>query len=436
MPTHKTLTGQVLIDDLVLMGKALDYIVRTEEPTKQKKRSPAVDVAWLRSTNQKFPLMILEVESVASNSATYNPVKVFGPRNMEFEKPLFFFHIFISGGSGSSRIKDLQSLFGTYNYRAYRLNSGEMGQLLCDIVSQHRRVSTQINFLVLGKCLLTSPFFAPHIDLVVPHVLSLDFEEDIITHLAKLTLHDKRVEPFLRDEIMRLHKTPNSKRGYPNYPSYLGSTWSAPIHIGLLQFWSKDTSNTWLNQLRSWQEHRAYLSQIGPHFGMARDYDEFIYSMAPVLWGLVAGLMKSCPDAGIYILTQCFSIFDQLSKHPSRFSRFWAVWILHIAAAYGIDNFYEIAQRHLNVQIGGIPHRDLYRPKGYEPIEEVDQEPTNDKPLLVPPLSEFRQHMSKIIAGTPPLNIFGIDTALEALLDDMALQEWGAKVAQLLWTDK
>jgi hypothetical protein len=121
MPEHKLKKGIDFINGIKELGTLLDYHVQLETPVStEKENSPAVDIAWFKEENQKFPLFIFEVESTASNGMTYNPMKVFSKRNEQFEKPLFFFQVVLKGGQESSRIEDLKNQFGNYNYRIYR----------------------------------------------------------------------------------------------------------------------------------------------------------------------------------------------------------------------------------------------------------------------------------------------------------------------------
>jgi len=62
-----------------MLGRALDYFVESEKSVVfHQNNPPAVDIAWLAEEGQKFPLMIFEVESKATNSIANNVVKVFG----------------------------------------------------------------------------------------------------------------------------------------------------------------------------------------------------------------------------------------------------------------------------------------------------------------------------------------------------------------------
>jgi hypothetical protein len=165
MATHKLAAGAEFISALLSLGEALGYVAEEEFPTENGAiGGPAVDVAWLSDEGQRYPLMIFEVESAATNSAANNPVKVFGPPNEQFEKPLFLFHVFLTGGVNTSRLKNLRHVFDTHNYRTYTLARGEIPALLKDILSQHRRVPIGVDLVALADFLESIPLFRPHIE--------------------------------------------------------------------------------------------------------------------------------------------------------------------------------------------------------------------------------------------------------------------------------
>ena len=91
MPQHKLEAGKQIIQAVAQLGRALGYAVRTEMPVEQRPRPPAVDVAWFADDEQRYPLMIFEVESAATNAMANNPAKVFGQPSDQFERPLFSF---------------------------------------------------------------------------------------------------------------------------------------------------------------------------------------------------------------------------------------------------------------------------------------------------------------------------------------------------------
>lgn len=122
MAEHTLPAGKQVIASLLKLGEGLGYHARAESPVIDGTSNlQANDVVWVTDRAQVFPLMLFEVESFASNSAANNAVKVWATKNIVFQKPLFFFHVFLTGGDDATRINDLVEEYGRHNYRAYRL---------------------------------------------------------------------------------------------------------------------------------------------------------------------------------------------------------------------------------------------------------------------------------------------------------------------------
>lgn len=131
MGEHSTTTSLNLINFLTRLGDGLFYHTATEYPMNEKVfGGQAIDIAWFNEQGDKFPLFIFEIESASNNSIANNPTKVFGKDSGIFEKPLFFFHIIISGAKNSEKYNDLLGLFGKYNYGVFVLNNTDIEDLL------------------------------------------------------------------------------------------------------------------------------------------------------------------------------------------------------------------------------------------------------------------------------------------------------------------
>ena len=132
------------------MGGSLGYAVEEEHPVEwNRPNPPAVYGAWLSEPGQKYPLMIFEVETRTTNAAANNPVKVFAQYTLEFEKPLFFFHIFLSSSKRSTRVDRLEQQFGSCNYKTYELDTYGQEPLIMDVLSQHERLVKNLDLSVL-----------------------------------------------------------------------------------------------------------------------------------------------------------------------------------------------------------------------------------------------------------------------------------------------
>lgn len=333
MPEHKLKKGIDFINGIKELGTLLDYHVQLETPVStEKENSPAVDIAWFKEENQKFPLFIFEVESTASNGMTYNPMKVFSKRNEQFEKPLFFFQVVLKGGQESSRIEDLKNQFGNYNYRIYRTSKTEEEKLVLDILEQHRRLSQDLNIVGLLNYLISAIWLKIDINQISDHIIKLEFEKNsgelLNSFITLSSIHNDFI-PLTVDLLKNIHTDFFSNQNKVNYKTYIGNTWCFPIHLGIIYSSTNDlfTKEKVCNQLKYWQEKNSYMSMIGPHFGLNRDYDDFLIWYSGGLFGLLSFLFYDNSEMREYFAKELFKIIDKSSKDYKIIN---LMWILHI----------------------------------------------------------------------------------------------------------
>jgi len=331
MPDHKLKSGIDFIDGINQLGLILDYCVQMEKPVDSAKlTSPAIDVAWFKGENQKFPLFIFEIESSATNSMTYNPMKVFSKKNENFEKPLFFFQIVLEGGQESSRIDDLVQTYGTYNYRIYRVSLNESQNFLHDIIAQHRRIAQNLDITNLIKFLFISKWIDFDLKLLTNHIESLDFEKEwLLNCYISLSSHFTEFIPIASEYLRKIHTDIYSHQNKIRYHTYLGNQWYFPIHLGIIYSSTDDLyfKEKAVKQLIYWQENNSYMTMIGPHFGLNQDYDEFLIWGAGGLFGLLSSLFVDNINLRLYFATQLKKIIYNLKpdfKIPN------LLWMLHI----------------------------------------------------------------------------------------------------------
>jgi hypothetical protein len=337
MPEHKLKKGIDFIDGIKELGALLDYHVQLETPVStEKENSPAVDIAWYKEENQKFPLFIFEVESTASNGMTYNPMKVFSKRNEQFEKPLFFFQIVLKGGQESSRIEDLKNQYGTYNYRIYRTSKTEEEKLVLDILEQHRRLTQDLNIIDLLNYLNSANWLNIDINQIADHIIKLEFEKnsgELLNSFITLCCTHNVFIPLTVDLLKNIHTDFFSNINKVNYKTYMGNTWCFPIHLGIIYSSTDDlyTKEKICKQLRYWQEKNSYMSMIGPHFGLDRDYDEFLIWYSGGLFGLLSFLFSDSDAMRDYFAKELFKIIDKSSQDYKIINLMWVLNIIPIS---------------------------------------------------------------------------------------------------------
>jgi hypothetical protein len=210
----------------------------------------------------------------------------------------------------------------------------------------------------------------------------------------------------------------------------MGDEWGDPIQLGILHRWSLSDKSEAPARLKEWQESDSWGLQIGPYFGLSRDYSEFISGLAPPFWALIASLMRTDQDAVRYILKQCWPILD--AQGPSPYSAFWALWVLHIAASINSLDDFERARTHIN-GLGGLAPRYLYNPPSAIHLEMEDPwfEDFQFESEQIPELNTFlREHP---LRAAPDYSLHELlDLTLSILLDEAAFYEWAPGLVRAL----
>ena len=269
---HHTLDkGKKLISAIVEIGKVLGYVAKKEFPIDKKRANPpAVDVAWLSDEDHDFPLMIFEVESKIVGAIANNPVKVFGLPNESFEKPLFFFHLFLNTPDISTKVDNLRNLFGLYNYRTYDLSKeNEHTRIVTDIISQHRRLYKKIDLEAIIKILKEPTWEFVDLENILIHIERNRFSSNFLKTYGSFYLKEpvfkKHYLRFLRSYI----ETNPNKAIFQDYGTYWGYQWADPIHYAILINADPEKQKEYLEKFINWQEKSTFMSMIGPHFRLS-----------------------------------------------------------------------------------------------------------------------------------------------------------------------
>ncbi|PYE48782.1 hypothetical protein HUB98_16775 [Paenibacillus barcinonensis] len=336
MGIHTLAKGIDLIAAIQKLGIILDYHVISESPVKKGETHQAVDVAWfIDKEDTNYPIMIFEVESYLTNASAANPLKIFSKSNHYFEKPLFFFHIFVKSGDDPAVLKDLEYQYGRNNYRIYEICKGDLNKLILDVISQHRRINKYINIQGLMKLFNFGEYWEEiNITDVLVHIENLYKQSwnEIFPIYADLA----QQLPSMHNEFTRFldKKMNNGFNCNDNYEDYIAYHFSNGIYLAVLFCVKRD--NAYLFMFKDWQENSSYMEMIGPYFGLSRDYDEFIEDCSGAYLGMLAVLFKHQSDGVKYILKQSIKILERMKGHPDKIVFYNAIWALHIAATCDI----------------------------------------------------------------------------------------------------
>ena len=363
MVNHRLPKGTRLIRGIEALGRVLGYHVRKEFPVSEGGAGlpEAVDVAWFEDPNRPYPLMIFEVESRASNTIASNPLKVFGQDNRRFEKPLFFFQLLAAGGQSTPRVAQLERQYGTYNYRLYRLAQDEGTVFVKDVVTQHRRISRQLDYVKLYE-VLRSPEWSGLADAlaVVDHAYELGLRrEQLLPSVIRLARQYGEV-------AARLPALVEGERvsgwvGTDELATWWGKTWGPMV----LSAWMCGRSGTpaeaaaWDDHLLCWQNHASFMPMFSSELALSHEYAEFMLALGGPFAVLVVGLGRARGGTGQRL---CEVLVRTLKKLPPDWHGLQlAAWTLHLSARLGLVHEYETASRYVGA-VGGLAAEDMMVP--------------------------------------------------------------------------
>lgn len=437
MPEHKLESGKSLIKGIVDLGEVLGYHVDQEFPVEPDKKGnkSTIDVAWFSKQGHLYPLFIFEVESSATGGMAYNPLKVYAKKNQVFEKPLFYFHVLLKGGLHSSKIDDLESQYGSNNYRLYLVGEDSANTLVNDVLSQHARIRDDISYYCLYE-VLSSPPWQDKVDYVplLKHAESLGLsKETAIASYINLTRADRC---FLEDLVQLLDIDAEDNFVNTKLDTYIGSQWFVPVlcsmNIGLSSK-GKDIDK-WSNRILKWQNESSFMPMITPALGRSLDYDTFILGCAPQLITLSVGLSAGKGNFYFDFIEVFENVIDKIGVCSEGLNT--AIYLLHISARLGLDETYKKAKKYLH-EFGTISITDVYEPPSIVLLMEGDFEDFfhyGDN-VSIPSMEKFSEICIEKYRTEEYKDKYNIvDVALKSLADDSYIYEWSKDILSFLWS--
>lgn len=317
MGKHTTKVSLNLFDFLIDLGNILNYHSDTEYSMSENSfGGQAIDIAWFNEDGNKFPLFIFEIESTSNNSIANNPTKIFGKDSKVFEKPLFFFHVIIDGAENSEKYNDLIGLFGKHNYDIFRINNGEIENLLLKIISQHRRIHNSINLY----------YFIRHINNYDSIKLEIKFER-FLENIEKL-IHDNEFyqlgqiyadiasrDKLFQEQYFKFLYRLYLDKSLPSliYERYCTNISSEFINLGLLYSnFKNEFQNVDFTSLLIEAQKTNTFAKIEYLPGLNYDYDIFIHDYVPYYMALTFFLFNGNLNAQKYILNISIGIIKKL----------------------------------------------------------------------------------------------------------------------------
>ncbi len=310
-------------------------------------------------------MFIFEVESLATKASSDNAVKVFSRKTSAFEKPLFFFHIFLDASVGAGRIEYLKEYFDKINYEGYLFGSrSEHLRFLSDVLDQHMRLETYFDLYdVLDLIRKTEAFpisLTEALDLLKEREYDSLPDSDFILTLEAIIIESNDTE--IRNYY--LHYLPEflnaARRVRQRYAEPSARAYSTVIHhaILLLADPSQDRDQHFQRLLAlevSWSPWPLW----EPNFGLSQDHDLMLLSEFPILLTILCAAFARDQRAG-YFSTKLTAILAEIRNY-SQYNLHGLIWLLIASRISGDRNSYEFARSTINTH-GGIPTYNVANP--------------------------------------------------------------------------
>jgi hypothetical protein len=358
MGTHQKEPGLGAIAFLKTFGHVLGYYTTSEEPMfPGDPNSPDLDVTWRRTERARFPLFIFEVESLSAKASSDNAVKVFARKTPAFEKPLFFYHIFLDDSVGSGRIDYLSEHFEKLNYGTYRLNTTTDGlRLIKDILEQHVRLTPCFDlYSVLDTLELQNVVRVSVVEVLnllleggYDRTLGADFLMTI--ELLIVNKHRAPVRGYYLNYLDRY--LGDDSRSSQKYSYAVSRSYSREIHYAVaLLLGSGLTQEDTFRQLRGIEESFQPWKLWEPNFGLSRDHDLVLLSEFPLVLTLLCAAFSPSTRA-TYFSRKLAAIMQEI-RNFTHFNIHGLVWLLIASRIAGDRESYESARSIINAN-GGV----------------------------------------------------------------------------------
>ncbi|MBN8657700.1 MAG: hypothetical protein J0M11_18360 [Anaerolineae bacterium] len=303
MGLHKSKDTLAKIKFLKNLGECLQYTTQDEEPMFPKqKTTPALDLSW-RKEQTKYPIFIFEIDTTPEKAASDNAVKVFSKPTEKYQKPLFFFHIFISQKHETDRIDSLKSQFDKVNYDVYLLSTKDSAsKLITDILEQHFRIASTLDLYGLVELLEENNPLNVDATVVLNKLVELEYDKIANSNFLSIIetlLIDKKyqtVRAFYSKYLLRyLEYTEYLEQDYPPY--YI-TAYSKITHLALsLLLTNYQNADNVFAKIKKYEEDHGIIGLWDPHFGLSRDFDHVLLSEFPLLLSLLCSVFSNSDHA-------------------------------------------------------------------------------------------------------------------------------------------
>ncbi len=391
MGLHKSETTLAKIKFLKNLGECLQYTTQDEEPMfPHQKTTPALDLSW-RKEQTKYPIFIFEVDTTPEKSASDNAVKVFSKPTEKYQKPLFFFHIFVSQKHETDRINSLKSQFDKVNYDVYLLSAKDSAsKLMTDILEQHFRIASTLDLYALVKLLEENNPLKVDTMIVLNKLVELEYDKTADSNFLstiETLLIDKNyptIRAFYSEYLLRyLDYTEYLKQ---DYPPFYTTAYSKITHLALsLLLTNHQNTDNVFDKILKHEEDYVPFGLWEPHFGLERDYDHVLLSEFPLLLSLLCSVFSHSNHAK-YFSAKLKKIIEKGKNDRVKIMSMHGVYWLLIASIIAKDKESYNYARLVIDDSGGFNINWLDLPT--KDIEDDEYLKKADKKVVLTPLFE------------------------------------------------
>jgi len=371
---------------LCALGEVLGYYVQDEEPMfPGDVQSPILDITWRKHSEDRYPLVVIEVETSSTKSATDNVVKLFGEKTVLYPKPLFFYHVFVDAPSVSRRVESLRTLFGQHNYQAYSLiEPSSHLKLVADILEQDLRVSETVPLLDLALVSKVDPDNPLQITAVqiLRRLVEMGYDlrprSNFLSELETVIIatNCSAIQMFYHEYLPRFLSYRNPPDSYEQ-PFFGMVHWSLMMILGISTDYSSAFERIQNYEESLWGEPPRFIL-----FGRSIDGDRMVFSEWPLIFALLC-LAFSKTSRASYFSHKLQSILSGARKHFGFLPAHCLFWLAISAQLAQDKKSYDYAKTIIDEQ-GGVPIELIRYPTAYSGFPgSEDQDP--DWSELSPP---------------------------------------------------
>lgn len=401
MGVHSKKLGLRVIDLLCEFGTILGYYVKKEDPMFNGTRtSSELDVTWRKDKNAKYPLFIFEVESLPSKSASDNAMKVFSRKTPLFQKPLFFFHVFVDKEYETERINYLSSSYDTQNYKNYLLSDKEDSKaLIKDIIEQHLRIENHIDIYSLIFLMADASPIRININEFLDILIEVGYDK-METSNFLMTLE----VAIVNDSVYNIHEFYlNYLNSFLSNPTYIHQNYNYSVPIGYsevihngIHLLMNDVADEKLvfEKLLIIERKFKPFELWAPYFGLSYDHDLLLLSEFPLILTLLSISFKN-EEYSKYFNGKTVEILKESIKKMgyTNLNKHGLTWLLFASRITKDENNYSFAKDIIN-DSGGIDKKFINSPKLNLLVESDEQFMYNNK-VKIPSYNDWPNFLNR-----------------------------------------